>query len=761
MFLLLEMILRSKSSRSESTWLPALHLITLLMEAVYGQPEHYAFASWPTFLPVLGALVTSSKMLRVPRAASLGTYAVAVKLMLVLARLVFKITARFMVMRVTAVVGLLLTDKCEGESPLLQLLSPGERMYCSSPAASAAAAVYLQQRQKQQQQAGVDDDQSRGFPAMQRVEGHLQSQQQQQQQQACEEDQSLPVQLNKEEMEKIEAIALSGLLLLNGALQPLLQALATIFIEALPAALFSRQGAANEGYEKLNEAILQAVAAQGITKCRGCGNAGCGVDRHGIRPACGYCKNIVATAVQGVAQVLAAEETAWKEFLSAGAGSAATSGAGIGGANAGTGAAAGTTGATTAPVPGAGIGGANAGTGAAAGTTGATTAPVPGAGIGGAAAGSGAAPGTTGATTAPVPGAGIGGEPGATAAAGRVVGADQDIRDGSAAAGGAAAASTAGTATETGTGTAAKVIVMEPASGGAGAVGANSDVRDRPPPPPPVEAAAAGEELVWGDSVPILAKHVVDAAVETAVSELVLAVNDKKNPGIQYLYDLYRSHMGVLEVCESDVLPLDLFSPWVLAMQEPAIREWFKVLDGITAGVLGWGKSCTMNSLLKEVSKIAHGLLKSTLRTRMPCCAHEGPCGEEQGHCTYLTEWSDSEDGQVGGEEVYPTFQLLQDVAMCQAHAFMGSPGFCCSNPECDSLEGCSEMMLVLGRTGASAGGGGRGGGEGEGVEGGEKGGAGVCGACREVWYCSRVCQQESWQAHMWFCRGRESSHNS
>jgi hypothetical protein len=68
----------------------------------------------------------------------------------------------------------------------------------------------------------------------------------------------------------------------------------------------------------------------------------------------------------------------------------------------------------------------------------------------------------------------------------------------------------------------------------------------------------------------------------------------------------------------------------------------------------------------------------------------------------------------------------------------LGRPvGFSCYNPVCGNLQGSSEVGLVVPR-----------------VQGAARGeGAGVCGRCKAVCYCSRFCQWHHLKGHLPFCR--------
>ena len=138
MFMILEMILRIESSPRASIWLPAMHLITLLIEVYDNQPGLYAFASWPTLLPVLGALVSCSKMLRVDRRVGLASHAIAVKLLLLLASMAFAISSKLAYLRLMALNGMISPENEE---------------------VGAAMVGYLQQRQQGQQQQGREQQQ--------------------------------------------------------------------------------------------------------------------------------------------------------------------------------------------------------------------------------------------------------------------------------------------------------------------------------------------------------------------------------------------------------------------------------------------------------------------------------------------------------------------------------------------------------------------------------------------------------------------------
>jgi hypothetical protein len=62
---------------------------------------------------------------------------------------------------------------------------------------------------------------------------------------------------------------------------------------------------------------------------------------------------------------------------------------------------------------------------------------------------------------------------------------------------------------------------------------------------------------------------------------------------------------------------------------------------------------------------------------------------------------------------------------------------FSCYNPRCGNLHGLSEVGLVA-----------------PGVKGASRSeGAGVCGRCKAVCYCSRECQRRHWEKHRGFCR--------
>jgi hypothetical protein len=83
MFILLEMIMRS-STASGSTRLQALHLLTCLTHPSVYPPATVAAQSWGATLPLLGAVVTSSKVFKTTN-WGFTSLAVATKLMVMLA----------------------------------------------------------------------------------------------------------------------------------------------------------------------------------------------------------------------------------------------------------------------------------------------------------------------------------------------------------------------------------------------------------------------------------------------------------------------------------------------------------------------------------------------------------------------------------------------------------------------------------------------------------------------------------------------------
>jgi hypothetical protein len=80
---------------------------------------------------------------------------------------------------------------------------------------------------------------------------------------------------------------------------------------------------------------------------------------------------------------------------------------------------------------------------------------------------------------------------------------------------------------------------------------------------------------------------------------------------------------------------------------------------------------------------------------------------------------------------------LLSHVSSFACIGLARPVGFTCYNPACRNLQGLSEVGLVV-----------------PGVKGEPRGeGAGGCGRCKAVCYCSRSCQWHHSEEHRAFCR--------
>ena len=104
---------------------------------------------------------------------------------------------------------------------------------------------------------------------------------------------------------------------------------------------------------------------------------------------------------------------------------------------------------------------------------------------------------------------------------------------------------------------------------------------------------------------------------------------------------------------------------------------------------------------------------------------------QDQVYSQHASDWVDAVLKSPLGGANGPLSLVLSDVVHLVAESLAQcSARGCCNNPRCMNLGGVSEMGLVVGREGAR----------------------GLCSGCREVFYCSRECQEEAWVLHRDFC---------